>query len=155
MARKLHDNFNRRLAMLTMDLEALEQRAPLPVKELRGELGRLKERLAELCEDVRRMAYQLRPSALEHLGLAAALRSYCSEFTRHERIRAQFTCRGDDRAVPQDVVLCLYRVAQEALHNAARRSGSERVTVTLGETPREIRLEVADQGRRPRYSRAL
>ncbi len=60
-------------------------------------------------------------------GLSAALRSFCAEFSRREKTQVQFLCRGEQCPLPQEVALCVYRVAQEALHNAARHSGSARV----------------------------
>jgi signal transduction histidine kinase len=132
--------------MLAVEAEALEQQLPVSQIPIRDRLGSLKGRLIELSDDLRRMAYQLHPSILEHLGLAVALRSYCAEFSERERIKARFVHRDVPEALPQDVALCLYRVAQEGLRNVAKHSGSSRVTVSLAGVQHGVRLSITDFG---------
>jgi PAS domain S-box-containing protein len=146
LSRELHDDLNQKLAMLAVEVEALEQELPVFQIPIRDRLGSLKGRLIELSDDVRRMAYQLHPSILEHLGLAVALRSYCAEYSERERIKARFVHRDLPEALPQDVALCLYRVAQEGLRNVAKHSGSSRVTVSLAGVQQGVRLSITDFG---------
>lgn len=146
LSRELHDDLNQKLAMLAIEAEALEQQLPVSEGPVRGRLGALRGRLIELSDDLRRMAYQLHPSILEHLGLAVALRSYCAEFSEREGIKARFVHRDVPERLPQDVALCLYRVAQEGLRNVARHSGSSRVTVSLAGIQHGVRLSITDFG---------
>lgn len=146
VSHELHDDFNQKLAMLAVDLEALQQQPPPNRGVLQAQLESLKKRAAELSDDLRRMAYQLHPSILEHLGLEAALTSYCVEFSRREGVVVRFSAQGVPRGLAEDIALCLYRVAQEALRNVARHSGAQRASVTLSGSRQGVRLTVADRG---------
>jgi PAS domain S-box-containing protein len=146
VSRELHDDLNQKLAMLAVDIEALEQQLPASFEPLLDQLGSLRSRVVELSDDLRRVAYQLHPSMLEHLGLAVALKSYCAEFSKREKIKARLAPRDLPDALPQDVALCLYRVAQEALRNVARHSGSPRAAVSLTRTAGGIHLSIIDFG---------
>src|SRR5262249_43529202 len=84
LARELHDGLNQQLAMLAVELGMLGQQVPEEGLAIREQLLRLRDRAEGLCNDLRRMTHQLHPAALEHLGLVAALRSHCLEFSRNE-----------------------------------------------------------------------
>ena len=146
VSRELHDDLNQKLAMLAVDFEALEQQFPVPFESLLDQLRSFRSRVIELSDDLRRVAYQLHPSMLEHLGLAVALKSYCAEFSKREKIKARLVPRDLPDSLPQDVALCLYRVAQEALRNVARHSGSPRATVSLTGSAGGIHLSIIDFG---------
>ncbi len=145
LSRELHDDLNQRLAILAIDLETLAARLS-PAHPLCAELEMLKNRLAELSEDVRRMAYQLRPSILDDLGLVPALRSYCEQFKSRERVSVAFTHARLPERIPPDIALCLYRVAQEALRNVAKHAATRRAAVTLTGTGEAVVLAVRDWG---------
>jgi signal transduction histidine kinase len=104
-------------------------------------------RLKGLSNDVRRTAYQLHPSILEHLGLVDALETYCSDFSAQEGIKVDFRVRKVPGPIPKAVALCLYRVSQEALRNIAKHSGAAGACVTLAGKGDRIMLTVEDQGR--------
>jgi signal transduction histidine kinase len=92
------------------------------------------------------VAHQLHPSALEHFGLVAALESYCPDFSKLHSIKLMFTHRGVPDAIPSNVSLCLYRIAQECLQNAAKHSGAKTASLVLKAHKGEIVLAVADKG---------
>ncbi len=146
VSRELHDDLNQKLAMLAIDVEVLEQQMALSPEPLRDQLRSLKNRVVGLSDDVRRMAYQLHPWVLEHLGLDVALRTYCAEFSKREGIKVRFVHSQLLEPPPPDVAFCLYRVVQEGLRNVARHSGSTRATVTLRATRGSIHLSVSDFG---------
>jgi len=146
VSRELHDDLNQKLAMLAVDFEALEQQLPVSFESLLDQLRSFRSRVIELSDDLRRVAYQLHPSMLEHLGLAVALKSYCAEFSKREKIKARLAPRDLPDSLPQDVALCLYRVAQEGLRNVARHSGSPRAAVSLTGTAAGIHLLIIDFG---------
>jgi PAS domain S-box-containing protein len=145
LSRELHDDLNQRLAILAIDLETIAVKLS-PVHPLRSEIEMLKGRLAELSEDVRRIAYQLRPSILDDLGLVPALRSLCEQLKVRERVAVAFTHARVPERVPPELALCLYRVAQEALHNVARHAKTRRAAVTLAGLEEAIVLTVRDWG---------
>lgn len=146
VSRELHDDLNQRLAVLAVDVETLRQQASFSPDLLRGQLRRLQDRLVHLSEDVRRMACRLHPAILEHLGLPAALKSYCAEFSKREGIKVRFVGRDSLDSVPPDVALCVYRIAQEGLRNVAKHSGARRATIVLAGVESGIRLTITDRG---------
>ena len=146
MARELHDDFNQRMAMLVNEVVTLENglcrgtALQQPIESLRG-------KLEELSDDLRDTAHRLHSSALEHLGLVAALESYCADFLKLYPIGLEFVRRSVPSFIPGDIALCLYRVAQECLHNIAKHSGATQATVTLEGSKRRIRLAICDNGK--------
>ena len=147
VSRELHDDLNQRLAMLAIEVGSIESKIPQADHVTRGQLQSMETRLKDLSNDVRRTAYQLHPSVLEHLGLVDALETYCGDFSAQEGIRVDFRTRKVPGPLPKEVALCLYRVAQEALRNIARHSGVARVSVTVAGMSGAITLSVEDQGR--------
>jgi two-component system CheB/CheR fusion protein len=143
LSHELHDELNQRLALLEVSMQQLERRPP---EELRGGLEQLRKEIAGLSDDLRRIAYQLHPSIVEDLGLVAAVRNYCEEFTRREGIQTRFTHRNIPAALPAPLALGLYRIVQEGLRNAAKHSGAKRAWVALTGGKSEITLSVRDFG---------
>jgi two-component system, NarL family, sensor histidine kinase UhpB len=128
IARDLHDEVNQSLTGLLLRLEAARVKAPV---ELAHELADTKALANQAMEELLMLARQLRPTALDDLGLKAALASHVSELGRQGKIKTSFEAHGDFSALPSDVQLVVYRVAQEALSNAARHSGADTVRVRL------------------------
>lgn len=147
LSRELHDSLNQKLCMLAVGVEQLEQELPASATAIRKELQSLRRRAEEISDDVRRTAYQLHPSILEHLGLAVALRSYCEEVQKRTGIKIRFRQRGLPDSIPQDVALCFYRVAQEAIQNAAKHSGAQMIVISLRSAGGSLRLTVTDSGK--------
>jgi signal transduction histidine kinase len=101
---------------------------------------------SEIGDDLQALSHQLHSSNLEYLGLAAALKNLCLEFSKQREASVDFVERDVPGDLPQDISLCLFRVAQEALHNAVKYSQTSRFAMTLGGAPGELRLEVRDWG---------
>jgi two-component system, NarL family, sensor histidine kinase UhpB len=144
VARDLHDEVNQSLTGLLLRLEAARETAP---PELEGELAETKALANQAMTELLSLARQLRPTALDDLGLAAAVAGQVERLDRGE-IEAKFDVEGDFSDLGDDAQLVVYRVAQEALSNAARHSGAGSVAVSLRR--REdggVGLEVADDGR--------
>ncbi len=144
IARDLHDEVNQSLTGLLLRLEAVREAAP---PELEGELAETKALANQAMRELLSLARQLRPTALDDLGLAAAIAGQVEQLGRGE-VDAAFTSEGDLSELGDDAQLVVYRVAQEALSNAGRHSGASRVDVQLGQ--REdggVALEVTDDGR--------
>jgi signal transduction histidine kinase len=98
-------------------------------------------------QNVRRIIAQLRPEALEDLGLPAALRWMTQERLKETGIEAEVDIPDVSHRLPRSVELALYRVAQEALNNVLRHSGATRVRVSFHLTDNTATLEVWDNGR--------
>ena len=132
IARELHDGVNQDLAALSIALSALEDGLPEGTPaDRREEVARLQGRTVELAEAIRQLSHELHPGILQYTGLAVALRSHCREFEREHGLTITFWSDDDLRTVPSDVALCLYRVTQEALKNAARHAKASQVRVTV------------------------
>jgi signal transduction histidine kinase len=135
IARELHDDINQRLALLAVDLEQLKGNP----SEIESRLQELHKRTTEISNDVQAISHDLHSSQLEYLGAVAGIKSWCKEFA--ERQGMQIDYRHDVRGtVPPEIGLCLFRVLEEGLHNAAKHSGVKRIEVELREDSGEIRL---------------
>lgn len=141
LARELHDDLTQRLARLAIDAGRMESAANAP----RG-VRRLREDLVRLSEDVHSLSYRLHPSVLDDLGLVEALKAECDRVSRHGELRVDVEASAVPAALPADASLCLFRVAQEALHNAARHAHASAVTVLLSSRSSGLELAVSDNG---------
>jgi signal transduction histidine kinase len=146
IARELHDGTAATLVALSLDLtRVLESLGP-------GEPLDLAAECASLCEqslrELRAATFVLHPPLLEREGLAVALRWLADGFARRSGIQVTFEAGAGTRGRPSpDVELTLYRVAQEALTNVLRHSGSPTAHVTLRTRAGQLRLTVCDEGR--------
>jgi two-component system sensor histidine kinase UhpB len=143
VARDLHDEVNQSLTGLLLRLEAAREAAP---PELEAELAETKALANQAMQELLSLARQLRPTALDDLGLTAAIAGQVEQLARGE-IEAEFAADGDFFDLDDDTQLVVYRVAQEALSNATRHSGAAHVTASLRRSDEEgVELEVADDG---------
>jgi len=145
VARDLHDDFNQRLAILSIELEQLGKEFSSSSK-VRHKVQLLQAQTQEIAIEVHRLAYKLHPSKLDHLGLAAALRGLCNEISESYKLKVQFQESGSVSTPPQEITLCLFRIAQEGLRNSVKHSGADSVRVVLAKTKNAIRLSVSDNG---------
>ncbi len=145
LARDLHDEVNQSLTGLLLRLEAAREAAP---PELEAELAETKALANQAMRELLSLARQLRPTALDDLGLKAAIAGQVEQLSRGE-IEVEFSADGDLSSLDDDAQLVVYRVAQEALSNAARHSGAQRVVVSLRHCDADsgVKLEVNDDGR--------
>jgi two-component system, NarL family, sensor histidine kinase UhpB len=143
VARDLHDEVNQSLTGLLLRLEAAREAAP---PELEGELAETKALANQAMGELLSLARQLRPTALDDLGLAAAIEGQVGRLGGE--IETGLEVDGDFSDLGGDAQLVVYRVAQEALSNAARHSGAGRVDVRLSRSEGGgVLLEVSDDGR--------
>src|SRR5246127_1964507 len=142
IGRELHDDISQRLAMLSLELEQLQENP----SEVQSRVQELRNQTTELSNDVQAMSHDLHSSILEYLGVVAGIKSWCKEFG--ERQRAEIDCSNDvHSALPFEIGLSLFRVLQEALHNVMKHSGVKRIEVQLREDSGEIHLIIHDSGK--------
>ena len=146
IARDLHDDIGQRLAVLTMTLEQLTHIRSHTTDEGRSHLDALREQTADISASVRALAHELHSSRLQHLGVVAAMKGFCAELSAQQKIEVDFGCAEIQPGVPAETALCLFRVLQEALHNAVRHSGVRQFEVQLREEPDALQLTVHDSG---------
>jgi len=145
IARELHDDLGQRLALLTIQLSELQQ-ASLDVAPSLAEQLETSRRLSEeVCIEATHLSHRLHPSRLAHIGLTNALSRLCEEFARQGSMEVDFH-HDEIPDLPSEVTTCLYRVAQEAVRNAEKHSGSRRVRVDLAARSDSIVLCVSDSG---------
>lgn len=141
IGRELHDDINQRLAMLSVELQGLEQN---PV-ELQERVQELRKRVAEISDDVQALSHELHSSKLEYLGVIAGIRNWCREFSEKQKVAVDFES-SVATVLPFEVGLCLFRVAQEALHNSVKHSETKRIKMQVSESADEVQLTISDYG---------
>jgi len=109
------------------------------------QLRSLQTRVVQLAQDVRQISHRLHPSILEDLGLTAALRELCEEFSAREGIQVLFEQEAIPK-VPVDVASCLYRVAQEALHNVLKHARTSQAQLKVIGSSQGVHLYIHDTG---------
>jgi signal transduction histidine kinase len=145
VARELHDDLTQRLGRLAIDAGQIERRPEAAAVE--NSLGALREGLVRLSEDVHALSHRLHPSVLDDLGLVEALKAECDRVGRTCELCVDVDVCGVPDALSAESSLCLYRIAQEALSNAARHARASIVTVLLSPRGKGLRLAVSDNGR--------
>jgi two-component system sensor histidine kinase UhpB len=143
IARELHDEVGQTLTGVMLQVEGLAGVIP---EALREQLDELRETARRGTEDVRRIARQLRPEALEDLGLQSALAALASAFGEQARIRVDRRLE-EGLALSEEHELVVYRIAQEALTNVARHAGASAVQLRLQRSDGQVVLTVRDDGR--------
>ncbi|HEY5976431.1 MAG TPA: sensor histidine kinase [Solirubrobacterales bacterium] len=143
VARDLHDEVNQSLTGLLLRLEAVREAAP---PELESELDETKALANQAMRELLTLARQLRPTALDDLGLAAAVAGQVDLVSR-SGTATELAQEGDLTSLDDDVQLVIYRVAQEALANASRHSRAGRIDVAIRRDGERVELVVADDGR--------
>jgi signal transduction histidine kinase len=147
IARELHDDTGQRLALLAVKVEQVKKDVPnANDDEILGRLGEVQEMTSEIANDVQALSHESHSSKLEYLGVVPAMRGFCREFGKQHKVEVEFQSDDVPNSLSPDISLCLFRVLQESLHNAAKHSGTDHFRVHLRATPGEIHLAVADSG---------
>jgi two-component system sensor histidine kinase UhpB len=144
VARDLHDEANQALTGVLLRLQATAEHAPA---ELRAELRETQGVATQAMEELLRLARELRPAALDDLGLVAALETLVADFGRRAGVDAAFTAAsGALDVLAEDAQLVVYRVVQEGLSNVARHSGARRVRVSAVREDSATVVRIDDDG---------
>jgi two-component system, chemotaxis family, CheB/CheR fusion protein len=143
LARDLHDHLGQRLTTLRMRIESMKDskaRTPATPDELQ-------EIVKRLDADVDFLAWELRPIALDELGLESALSNFATTWSQHFGAKAEFHARGlDNQRLPPEVESNLYRIAQEALNNCAKHAKCTRADIILERRDHHVILIIEDNG---------
>jgi PAS domain S-box-containing protein len=146
IARDLHDDVNQQLAVLAIELQQLEAFFPEDSSEGRQKAHTLWKKTCSLSAEVQQLSHQLHSTKLEHLGIIAALRGLCAEFSEQYKIEADFHFRQVPSGLGSDISLSLFRVAQESLRNVAKHSRAKNARVELTGGGERVLLRVSDDG---------
>jgi two-component system sensor histidine kinase UhpB len=143
IAQELHDQVGQELTAVLLGLARVEARAPA---ELRDDVAEVQDAVRDSLEEVRRIAIELRPEALDDLGLESALAVLCERLTERFGLHVRQHLDAQLPPLSPDVELVVYRVAQEALTNVARHAGADEAELTLARQDGGLMLTVTDDG---------
>ena len=144
ISRELHDEVGQTLTAVLLGLGHLSRRAPAGLQE---DLERVRELARANLRDVRRIAVELRPEALEDLGLSSALGALCDRLSASTDVAIAHSIDERLPSLSPEQELSIYRVAQEALTNVVRHSGADAARLSLAANGSGVHLEVADEGK--------
>jgi signal transduction histidine kinase len=144
--RALHEDLNQQVAALAIGLGRLGRQLSQGDLAVRNEITKLETKTTLLSERVSSLSHELHSPTLEHVGLVAALKLLCAEFTDRENVSVTLAVEGAITDIPAEIALCLYRVAQESLRNIAEHSGAKSARLILTETADALALRIVDQG---------
>ena len=146
IARELHDDIGQSLAILRIQM----LRAGQPISGMLGKrhptIADLANQLKALTEKVSRLSRQLHSSELEYVGLSAAIESHCREFSQQYKMAVECSCEDISKDMDGLLALSIFRIVQEALHNAGKHSQAKSIQVAVHGTPSELSLLIADDG---------
>jgi PAS domain S-box-containing protein len=147
IARELHDDFNQRLAALSVDLEMMERNFIASQQPVAQQLATVRGKVVQLSSDLHDLAYGLHPSLLDHVGLEVAMRDHVAEFTKRTGLPVTFTAREVPAAISHEVTTNLFRVMQECLQNVFKHAKATDVTVKLSGSSKGLVVSVRDNGK--------
>ena len=145
LARELHDETGQALTSILLGLKPLEKSAS--TDEDRSAVASLRELVVSTLQDVRRLAVELRPTALDDFGLAAAVERLAGTFREHTNMRVDFEAQLGENRLPADVETALYRIIQEAFANIVKHADASHVSILLTRNDRYVAAVVEDDGR--------
>jgi signal transduction histidine kinase len=145
LARELHDETGQALASILLGLKALEECKDLD--GLKESVATLRDHVVATLRDVRRLAVELRPAALDDFGLEPALERLTSAFAEQTGIKVDLETRLKDERLPEEIETVLYRIVQEALTNVVKHADAGRVSIVLTRKAGSVSAIVEDDGR--------
>jgi signal transduction histidine kinase len=149
IARELHDQVGQTVTGLSLGLRGLQETLDRrgAGEEVRSQLHWLQSLAAEIGRDIHRAAFDLRPTALDDLGLHKALVAYASDWSERYGIAADVQTFGFDGRLPAEVETVVYRVVQEALTNVLRHAQAQNVSIVLERRASQLRVVIEDDGK--------
>jgi len=148
IARDLHDDVSQQLAALCISLSSLRRRVVgSPDVDLLNGMSAIQQRAVALADSVRDLSHDLHPDVLKHTGLQGALSTHCAGLAREQAIAVTCTAEGDFESIDPETAYCLYRIAQEALHNVVKHAEAHHAEVQLRRLDESVELTIADDGR--------
>jgi PAS domain S-box-containing protein len=145
IARELHDDVSQRMALLEMSTDRFRQHALQLSPDASRELGQIAEATAKISSDIRHLSHRLHPSTLATLGLVAAVKGLCREFSE-SGLKVRYVHHDVPDGLSIEVSTCVFRIVQESLRNVVKHGGSAEATVELSGGAGRVELCVLDTG---------
>jgi len=144
----LHDNLAQDLSTLKISLDTLFDDQPDTPVEKRQRVSQLSKMVKRTITDVRNLAYDLRPSSLDQLGLVETVFQYCEDFCKRNALKVDFFSVGlDNIRLHPDIEIALYRLIQEGLSNIQKHAEASHVTIRLSASFPHVILRIEDNGK--------
>jgi PAS domain S-box-containing protein len=144
IARELHDDLSQKVALLNLEVDQIANEVPLYTHRTR--LEQVSSQVGEIASGLSDLSHQLHPSRLQTLGLTESVRLLCREISQQRHVKVEFSSARLPHSVDPGVSLCLYRIAQEALHNVAKHSQAQDASVYLARDGNFVDLQISDSG---------
>ncbi len=145
ISRELHDETGQALTSLMVRMHTMKQQCTVP--ELKPEIEQLRQLVVHTLDNIHNLSMELRPSALDDLGLEAALERYVQDYNQRYPVQADLLVRGQDgERLPPPVETAVYRIVQESLTNIARHAQAKHASVLLEKRNGRIRVIIEDDG---------
>ena len=146
IGRELHDDICQRLALLSLKIDQVHEESTNAPTNSNRDLQEISKLCGEIGSDVQSLSHHLHSPVLEYLGIAAATSGFCRNLSMQYNVDIAFSENNVPKDLSKDTSLCLFRVAQEALHNGIKYSGAKQFIVELVGKAEEIQLTIADSG---------
>ncbi len=147
VARDIHDGPAQTLANIVIQAEICERLFEKDPAQVPGELKALKGTVRGSLKELRKIIFNLRPAALDDIGLEAVTRRYCAEFQEDTQIATHFVIFGDKLRIDSNIEVALFRIIQEALNNIKKHSNARNASVKLEFSSEIVNLIVEDDGK--------
>jgi len=144
IARELHDDMSQKIGLVNLEIDQIADEVHADTH--RARLEQVSSQIGELAGDLSSLSHRLHPSRLQTLGLIESVRLLCSEMSQRRQVTIEFRATELPSTVDPRVSLCLYRIAQEALHNVTKHSQARDASVALAREGNEVCLHIADSG---------
>ncbi|MFC2010858.1 GAF domain-containing protein [Chloroflexota bacterium] len=147
IARELHDEASQSLAALALNLENISDDLPVKYRDARTRLTTLKEQAIQTLGSVRNLALELRPSALDDLGLTKATEWFTKDYLNKRGIDTEIKITDSIAKLPPYTETMLFRIVQEALTNVVKHAGASKVKLTLELSSSKVNMQIEDNGK--------
>jgi signal transduction histidine kinase len=147
IARELHDETSQTLASLATNLAAVANMLPNNVERAKAMLGKVQALSIDILDEMHKLIYELRPSLLDDLGFAAAVRWLVENKLGEAAIEVNFRITGQERRMSSQLEATLFRVTQEAINNIIKHACAKNVNIHLDFKKHAIRVHMQDDGR--------
>lgn len=147
ISHELHDDTIQALVVLSRQLDALASGGKDVSVEVRQKLEELWDQTDSILQGVRRLSQDLRPAAIDRLGLLPAIRWLAEDSERYSGIKTRVNVIGKEHRLPEEVAIALYRIIQEALRNVSRHSEATRAGIIIEFHDQKTRITICDNGK--------
>ncbi len=147
ISHELHDETVQALVVLSRQLDALSASSDGLSEDTKRRLEELWQQTDNILQGIRRLSQDLRPAAIDRLGLLPAVQWLASEVTKYSNIATKVNIVGEEHRLPEEVAIALFRIIQEALRNVWRHSNATSAEITFEFTKNKTKITVSDNGK--------